>query len=253
MAQTFNWTERERIRREHAEVTLVRSTNPATFTVELDLSDYALRADAKVVVEAYRQTTYRRFALGSVALVRAEEPLTLDAFADPDAVMFRVKVLSPDEADGRILAEADRLRVVDLAEHPTGQRPLLRTKGEDLGAQAWRLSMDEGSDGPLLLVNNQLGDWRQAARTPQFRLLVYPELMRQILSSALQSDGDSDEGWQRDWIDFAEAMQGVGEAPLDDATQDVRDLWIADAVEAFCRKHELLKKYAAAISEGDAL
>lgn len=252
MAQTFNWTERKRISREDAQITLIRSTTPATFSASLSLVDYKLPADAKVVVEAYRQTTWRRFAMGSVALVRPEEPLTLEAFGDPDAVMFRVKVLAADPLDGRILAEADRLRVVDPLDEPTGQRPLLRTRGDDLGEEAWQLRLDDGGEGPLLVLNNRLEDWKQTARTAQFRLLVYPELMRQILRAAVNPDSTSDDGWQRDWLQFAQSLPGVDESPDDDATADDRDMWVTDAVTAFCRKHDLIKKYAAVISAGES-
>lgn len=251
MPQRLNWTERRRIRRTDALIAVDRSSQPASFTATLLLSDYDLPMDARVVLEAYRQTTWRRFDYGTVALPRPTVPCTLEAFGSADAILFRLKILASNSDDGRILAEADRLRVTDPDNEDASRRSLLPTRGDDLGEEVYQLSFDGPNESPMLTLNNRLGDWRQTARTAQFRALVYPQLLRLIIARAISGYDEDDGGWQADWISFARGVPGAGAVP------DVREpdseecrAWIADVVSAFCRNQQFLTRYSSLLTEG---
>jgi hypothetical protein len=241
MPQRFNWTERKRIGRTDASISLVKSTPLPSFDATIKVGDYDLPLDARVVVEAYRQTTWRRFGFGTVALVRAESACTLEAFGLTDGVRFRLKVLAPASEDGRILAEADRIRVTD---------PLLPVQGDDLGEEIYRLSFAGSGDAPILVLNNRLVDWRQTARTAQFRALAYPMLLRQILTVAYSAFDPDEKSWQGDWIDFAAKLPGVQEAPDREASDIERENWVEDVISAFCRSQRFLTRYSTLLTEG---
>jgi hypothetical protein len=64
----LNYTKRKRIAQAHARVALIQRKNPPSeFEVNLALESYSLPAEARVFVEAYRQTTWMRFDYGTVA------------------------------------------------------------------------------------------------------------------------------------------------------------------------------------------
>ncbi len=250
MPQRLNWTNRKRIERADVAISLVRDSEGASFEAKIDLSDYALPAECLVVVEAYRQTTWRRFDFGTVAFVRPAERCRLDAFGDPDGVQFRVKVLSGGRDDGRIWAEADRVPVTSSDPRDAGRRSLLHTRGDDLEEAIWRLDFDDSRAGPILVMNNRLGDWRQAVQTIPFRSLVYPELFRRILLKAVSDVEDDEKSWHKDWISFASRLPGASDPPDADANDDARAEWVEDAVNAFCRQQRFAEKFGAALSDG---
>ncbi len=250
MPQRLNWTNRKRIERADVGITIVRDADSAAFDAKINLSSYALPSECLVVVEAYRQTTWRRYEFGTVGFVRAATACRLDAFGDPDGVQFRVKILSGGREDGRIWAEADRVPVTSADPRDAGRRSLLNTRGDDLDEATWRLDFDETRAGPTLVVNNRLGDWRQAVQSVAFRSLVYPELFRRILSKALE-DLDSDEkDWHSDWTAFAIRLPGVCDVPDADSSDDARADWVEDAVKAFCRQQRFAEKYGATLTDG---
>lgn len=245
MPQRLNWTNRKRIERANVGISIMRDTEGAAFDARIDLSDYSLPAECRVVVEAYRQTTWRRFDFGTVAFVRAAAPCRLDAFGDPDGVRFRIKVLSGGRDDGRIWAEADGVPVTSPDDRDAGRRSLLKTRGDDLDEAIWRLDFEDSRSGPILIVNNRLGDWRQAVQTIPFRSLVYPELLRRILEKAIANVEDDTSEWPDDWILFASRLPGVSERPDADASDDLIADWIDDAVKAFCRQQRFAERFGA--------
>src|SRR5262245_16465362 len=112
MPRRFNYTGRVRIRRDDVRVALVRNDDGSTaFDDELALASYGLPADAQIVVEAYRSgTAWIRFPFGTVGNPSKPTKTKLEGFDSPEAVLFRVKVTSPAERHGQLLAAADRIR-----------------------------------------------------------------------------------------------------------------------------------------------
>ena len=243
MSLRLNWTNRKRISRADVRIGVIREKAGASFSARIELASYGLDPACKVVVEAYRQTTWRRFEFGTVADVHPAGSCSLEAFGDTEGVQFRVKVLSGGRDDGRIWAEADHVPVVAPEQQDAGRRSLLNTRGEDLGERVWRLDLSDGIAGPELLVNNRLGDWRQAVQTPQFRSYVYPEVLRQILVRAIAEYETGEVGWQSDWIVFACRTTGFSETPDEYATEDEREDWVQDAVSAFCRQQRFVERF----------
>jgi hypothetical protein len=221
-----------------------------TFDATINLTDYGLPDDALVFVEAYRQTTFMRFPHGTVAAPPSPHELArqLTEFATGDGVLFRVKVTSRGDRAGVLLAEADRIPVSNDDEQPENRIALLPPAPGDLGQETWRVDLT-GANGPLLLVNSRVSDWKAVAASPLFRSLVYPAAMRQVLWHIYKVEDtsamDGSDDWQCRWLAFAAALPGVGDPPLTSEDDKIWGDWITGAVESFARQHQLLDHYTA--------
>jgi hypothetical protein len=240
----FNYTGRKRIRRQDAVVLAATGETPE-FDVELSLADYELPPDAKVIVEAYRQTSLRRYRFGRVSEPRPEEPLDLSGLPEIEDLRFRVKVVDTDDV-GRLLAEADRLPLVDL---DRGTSPsLVHVREADLGGELWRLTYED--DTPILLVERKYGPREMLLSSPHFRWLVLPQLFRQLLTDAIDMGGDDDDeneaSWSRQVVEHATRLAGV-EPPSSDEAEQARGEWMTSAVKAFCRRHGFARRYSAQV------
>jgi hypothetical protein len=246
----INSTGRKKIARGDARI-VVRpdSDGVAMFDAAINVTDYGLPDDAQVFVEAYRLDTFMRFPHGTVASPQPSRALArrLTAFATVDGLLFRVKVTSTGDRAGVLLAEADRIPVSDDEEQPDNRIALLPPAPFDLGQETWRVDLD-GANGPLLLVNNRLGDWKAVAASPLFRSLVYPAAMRQVLWHIYKVEEtrttDDTDDWRCRWLAFATSLPGAGDLPLTDE-DDAWEGWIASAVESFSRQHQMLDHYKA--------
>ncbi len=244
----INSTGRKKIARGDARIAVrPDSDGVLMFDATINVTDYG-PPDAQVFVEAYRQTTFMRFAHGTVAAPQPPRDLArrLTAFATVDGLLFRVRVTSTgDPAGVLLLAEADRIPVSDNEEQPDNRIALLPPAPFDLGQETWRVDL-EGANGPLLLVNNRLGDWKAVAASPLFRSLVYPAAMRQVLWHIYKVEEtrttDDTDDWRSRWLAFAKSLPGAGDLPLTDE-DDEWERWITSAVESFSRQHQMLDRY----------
>jgi hypothetical protein len=117
-----------------------------------------------------------------------------------------------------------------------------------LGQEIWRIDFS-GANGPLLLVNKRVSNWKVVAASSSFRSLVYPAAMRQVLSYIYRVEKtctmDDDEDWRCRWLAFAAALPGVGVPPSDIENDEMWEEWITEAVGSFARQHQMLDFYKA--------
>jgi hypothetical protein len=234
----LNYTGRKRIESRHAVITLERTADKKNrYTARLDLLPYGFAPDAKVVVEAYRRTTVMRFDHGTVMVPSKPASDVLDEFDNSEAVLFRVYVTAASGRPGVLLGRADKLQPKDHEEPPANRKALLPVEPAELDDEIWRL--DFGAM-VVLQINSKLPDWRQTAASPQFKALVYPAVLRQVLSKALLVDGyeddDDNDVWQCHWLQFAKRLPGVGPLPAAADDKDEREVWIEEAAKALARK-----------------
>ncbi len=242
----LNYTGRRRITRNLVSLEVIDDTpHPRASLGPLDLSTLDLPDDASVSLEAFRQNRYMRLDCGTVGspLVIDREPLT--DFNDAIGIQFRLKVTGEG---GRIVAAANRIRASrpDLDHGPA--EGLLPFRSADLGAALWRLHLDDG--GPVVEVNQRLDDWKSFAATIQFRVLVYPEVVRRIGYWLLENaDQDEDDGVLADWRSFAEELGTDTTDRLDD--EQAREEWTEDLVQRFSSRHDLLNSFLRASEDGE--
>lgn len=234
----LNFTRRHRIVRDDVQIVLHDRTTPPTFHASLKLERYGFPPDARVFVEAYRQTTVLRFDFGTVSVPAQPAHSSLEEFDSPAAILFRIRVTASSGRNGILLGEADRIRPQEPDEKPDRRIPLLPPKPDDLGEELWRVEFS--SSATYLVVNNELPDWKETARDPNFHALVFPAAMRRILERILYVEKftttDDDQDWRSLWLRFASAIPGAGAVPHN---QDEYDGWIEDAVAAFARRSRL--------------
>lgn len=175
MIRRYNYTGRKRINRSDVQVFVEDS--PLRFEIAAFLSEYKLPSEAKVFVEAYRQTNWMRFDCGKVGEFHSGLTWPLTEFDTREGILFRLRVSESESLQGRLLAEADQIFPNVRGGHDEEKRsPLLPVKPEDLGDEVYRI--DYGDSEPILKINNRFGDWRVLALHDAFLSLVLPQLLR---------------------------------------------------------------------------
>lgn len=237
----FNFTGRKRLSRSDIEIKIRGDTQPLSCEIaKLSLEHHNLDEDAFVFIEAYRQSTWMRFPFGTVGEHCAPSTRILCEFDSPEAIRFRVKVVSAEEPRGLLLAAVDKIRPETGAE---GVESLLPVKPDsNLGEEVFRLDFE---DYPLLLINATiLKQWQEVVSDPSFASLVYPAALREILTRILlieeHTDFEDDHDWRSQWLRFAKERPGVTEdIPLKedgDSNYSRVSEWIDEIVAAFCKE-----------------
>ena len=212
-------------------------TEPLSVVLErLDLGEYDFPEDADVRMEALRRRTMTSmtFDLGKMGADRDfPRSFPLAPFGDSaDGVCFRIVVSCPSGRDqGRIFGDTGDLSAPRTSGEVESLLPVL-PDGE-LGNEVWRLSFDQ-DDGFVLKVNSQLRNWKSAVQTDEFVALVYPQVFRDVLQTVLASDGD--EEWRSGWRALADDLAKQQPDESNEAQQE-------RVIRAFCRKHDLLRRF----------
>jgi hypothetical protein len=250
MIRRFNFTGRKKI--EMDKVSIVRRSNPgfpSSFEAEINLADLELPSGASVFVEAHRRSNLMRFPFGTVGKLISPEDRRLTAFAADEAISFRVKVVDTSSAIGRLLALARNVPCVTPEENKANRIPILPVEQRPLGQELWTIDFEETR--PVLVVNvdvTEPTDMMQVARNNhQFRALVYPDVVRQILKKIVIEDGmDSPEDDDSQWLRFitevliVELPPNVGKSR---ENVDKVNKWIDVAVATFCEVNGFRDKY----------
>jgi hypothetical protein len=241
----LNFTNRQRVSRDHIEISLRSRGSKMEFDARFDLGAYKFPPDARVFLEAYRQTTLARFDFGTVSVPLPPLDRTLDEFDSPVEVLFRLRVTAISALKGMLLGEADGIRAQQPEEKPNNRVPLLPVIPDDLGEEIWRIEFS--SSATYLAINNQLPDWKETARNPVFRALVYPAAMRQILDRILRLENvttvEDARDWRSLWLRFATLLPGSSAVPT--KPEDYED-WIDESVAALARQCRFRTTYQTA-------
>lgn len=244
----LNFTGRKTLHRKHMQFfTYSYPDNRILFDAVLDFSAYDLPLNSSVIIEAYRQTTLKRFEPGNLHSVQISYEDDISDFVRAEGVKFRVKVVS-DEEQGLLLAQADAISsIVRESEDSTSSSLLKVRQSSDLGQEVYRLQFE---NEPVLLVNSDLGNYQELVLSKQFTSLVFTSVFRQILIHVLiivkYDDTDSDD-WEAKWLRYAVSLTGM-EIP-EDTDEDTRMRWIEEAVSSFARKFALAKLYKSIIGD----
>ncbi len=242
MKRTFNYTGRKKIERRDVSITLREDRGALVFDADLRLSGYKFPRIAEVWLEAHRQNVWMQFAWGTISALRQPTDRKLTEFEVADGILFRVRVVQPQGNEHhKLLGEADGLHFVKAGEASDRQRPLLRADPDTLDHLLWKLDME--SDPPRLLVNKDAKpSYNEVARSPQFISLVYPEVLRRLLTEALiekeWTEDDDEGGWTSDWMRFARNLGTPWPPPPPDSEPECVG-WVEEAVAAFALRNQL--------------
>ena len=251
MIRKFNYTGRKKIRRSDVRIDLLRDNeNRRHFNLSLHLAELELPQTAQVYVEAYHRSGYQRYNFGTVGELRIPADRTLGSISASVTPLFRVKVVDKTGTHGRILAAVDKIRPASEDNRPADSRSLLFVEYDDLGNTVWQLDLE--GDWPVLRLNRTVDEISLIASSDnRFLSLVYPEVLRQILTRILivdeHTDPDCDDDWPSLWLKLGATLPGMS-VPFQ-TTRAGRRAWIENAVEAFCANFKLLDKFHRAFQQ----
>jgi hypothetical protein len=231
--------------RERIEI-VIFDGSPRSFDARIDLTGCDLPGEAEVIVEAgcAGSNVIPRFAWGTVNELMPPANRILSGLFGEN-VFFSLKVIDRRQQFGRILGLAEHIRPVKGGKKtPTGRRGILPIESADLGPEPWKL--DFRTEDVYLLINSRVPDLKDRMRHDAGVFgLVYPVVVRQILSSALKTEFEDDEAsehWASQWLNFGTKLHSGGVKPPSHESEADREEWVNDIVESFCRKHDLLQK-----------
>lgn len=248
---TLNYTGRKRIHRDRVQLR-VRQVDgvPVLDVVRIDVEGLTLPGSATLVVEAYRRSRYIRCEAGTVASPALPTGVRLGEFEAAESPLFRVKVVSPDGETGKLLAVLDQLRPQIEDEGP--QISLLSVAPAELGQRLWRLDLSE--DNPQLLINRNVGDWRNFAAMPLFSALVLPEALSQVIEWVVQEPAvlDEEDTPRALWVRFLTENMGHDPREADLTEPEDRETFIGDVVGQFCTQYRFLDSVVHGLEGGDS-
>lgn len=242
--QRLNFTKRKKLTLDQVRVELLSSqtTGARRFQLVLNLPP-DLPKDAPVVIEAYRNSpwTRMRFALGTVGspALFPPEGWSLTAFEkDAPPPAFRLNVVDVSSTPmGKIVASADGIRPIETDDGLISKKGILRTAWRDNEGLVWDLDLeDEG--GPILYIDRQADPDRALPSRTEFKALVYPEIMRRVLTRAVvdsPASSEDPENWASRWASFPKDSFGFAEPLPESDDPSVREGWI-DAAVKWCSR-----------------
>ncbi len=196
MRQRLNYTDRKRITLDRVGFRIVETDDEVRlFTGNFDLEDLGLPASASVGLTVRQASTFEtvRIDCGTVGDLRSPAGQLLGAFSSAAGLTIKVQVVGVDgQKRGLILAHAPNVRpIVDAPGQPDLERvPLLPfVPTERLGNRLWSLDLED-ANGPVVLVNKAIGNWRSIVRNGSFQLLVFPEIGQQVARWFLAASDD---------------------------------------------------------------
>ena len=236
MTRRFNFTGRERLTSEEFFAKTV-SENPLVASLSLNLRNTPLAPSGAVYIEAYSGTVSQRFDCGTVSDLRVPHEVNLSAIETGGSILFRVKVVNPD--NGLILASGDRLRLVGEGEDPK-RRPLLAVRSVDyLEEEIWKIDVSL-NDPPVLLLNMKIPDFKdRLVADPLIGGAILVPALRQILAVLLE-DMEGGE-WQEDWTKFVKAVHPEAEIDRELDSQETA-IQIDAIVSVFAETHGFARK-----------
>lgn len=248
MIQRVNSLGRKRINQSCVAIQ-VHDGEPRTFDAEITIAELSFPEAASVVIEGTSagSSVVQRFDCGTVGNLCPPRGVALDQLTGQN-VFFALKVIDRSEQVGRLLGVADGIRPEKTGDQTvSGRKGILPVERRPLGQQLWKLDFQEHD--VYLFVNSDVPGLSESVRSdPVFYSLIYPEIVRQILTRAIASGGDpeaDDDTWSTLWLSFARKIHPTHNNPPDPSEFEEIDEWIELVVMSFCDLHRLRNQYVA--------
>lgn len=206
--------------------------------------------DAAVWVEAYRGPRMMRFNMGRWIDQKGFTSFTLDEFDPAEPLLFRIKVVEEGDRRHPIKAWRDRIRPITYSTTGQKKKSVLPVYPCDLGHIAWRIDWTDPTR-PVLQVNSRINEARDISsivkKDPDFAMLVFPQVIREVLTRLLIENADEDDdAEENEWMRFASNLAGrtfAGSESDEEENCRLIDEWVNSVAQSFARQAELLKRY----------
>jgi hypothetical protein len=111
--------------------------------------------------------------------------------------------------------------------------------------------VEYNTGGPQLVFSDRLGDWKTFANDPKVKSLIYPSILRSVLTQIVIVEewvDDDDHNWRARWLALANGFKPLSDLGDDAQKTDVVQ-WIEDVVAGFSSKSHFLG-LSGAVNEG---
>ncbi len=243
MAFRFNFTGRKRVLEAEAKVHVLKDVTPLRVRLEQTFSSKNIYSPNDLVtLEAIRRTKLRRHPLGTVGDLQQDTIANFPDFHDGKEVYYRLRIFDPDTHIIKGLAKT--LKDADKEQKPTDLQPLLGVAlsqpDDNLGNRFWLVKMTT-TDNPVLIISSKKFSSYEPVKSAEFKALVLPEVLRQVLSYAFMhcSPSGSFPTWAEKWRTFVGVNLGVPGCPesvpepVSENYMIETEKWIDDAVRIF--------------------
>ena len=249
MQRTLNYTGRSKIEKKHALFSFSEDNESIPeFNVAFNFERDQYPENAAVYVEAYYKETTQRFDYGKFGRLTPPSDRRLDQIDLSGPTFFRVMIVDESGRHGMLLASGSQFRA-DTGDDEGRKSSLLSVRKYDLGQVPWRVYLELGTAPELHLnsgIDNAIG---RMTSDPEFRSLILPAALREILTYYLWSDEDaeSSEHCAR-WMAYASMFAEENPDPNDPV--DSRQ-WIEEVVRGFSERFHLLNDLLVKAGAGD--
>lgn len=225
-----------------------RATDPKTVFIERFAPQKAgLLPSLRVACIATAGQTSQYFELGSVGAIDLGSKQLTELATD---AALRFRVIFYEEHDCRVVAAADNIRALDESQL---SQSLVSIQPGALNGPLWKLELSDSKSEnlPVVHVEEQMfASAKAAAASAEFVSYVLPEVLRQVAVkvAAEWDDLDREGSWLGKWADF---LEGMNPADLDEMEDDMRDGWASECVELFCRRGHMSMSLTAVLMEAN--
>ena len=251
MAYRFNFTGRKRVLEAEAQIHVIKDITPLKVRLEQTFSSSSRHfySDNDIVMlEAIRRTKLRRCFLGKVGELQKDTIAEFPDFSDGKEVYYRLRIVDP--ITHKLKGLAKTLKDADKEQTPADLEPLLPValsqSDDGLGNRFWMVNCD--SESPVLIISSKKFDSYEPVKSPEFRALVLPEVLREVLIYAFihsASSGSFPE-WAEKWKIFVSVNLGVVDGRPDTPPDELDEnyiqktlRWIDNAVRQFADNSQL--------------
>ena len=242
MPQRFNFTGRKRIFEDEAKIHVLKDTNPLKIHLEQSFSSSQCYSPNDIVmIEAIRRTRRDRVQIGKISELANSEEIVFQSFQDGNDVLFRIYVVDPSTSKKK--GQAKRLRDADKSQNPSSIKSILPVElsqeEDEMGDCFWKLKFDDNN--PLLLLSSKKFSSFEPTKSSEFKALVWPEILRQVLVYIYIVRWNAFPSWEEDWKKYVEVVIGAVGAPKEEPQNPDEEYiertmdWINDAVRGFAQ------------------
>ncbi len=203
---------------------------------------------ARVKLRLFENKISETLLFGSLEAPQATCELKNGGFSAPSCQLRIVE--SDPERMGLLLASTDTWTLrANADDGDASSEGILMFQPFDIAPRSWKLSIRD-DDHPVVYIDRRIPEPRTWVRNdPVFISCVLPAIIREVFEDILSTDMPPENGWMKDWVDWADRLMPGGTPPYSDSRQR-KQTWIDDLLDAFCRHHGTLDMLIGRLKEG---
>lgn len=189
-------------------------------------------ADAEVRVKLTENKLVEVLHFGTVGKPTTTANIGQRSFLAPSC---QVRIVSrANGSDGLLLASTAPWT------YRSGGQPegILLFQPAPIAPRLWRLELRD-EEYPTLYVDDRVPDASLWAKTdPVFNAGILPHVVSEVMRRIFRCDSAPEDGWMADWLLWVDTMM-PGSKPPFGKTEEERQEWIEELLDAFSYRHEL--------------